>query len=67
MNMLPIIMALNNTTHLLTQQQMAMNRNHPVSSQSKKEEDKEYKPKHAEEEKEYKPKHAKKEEEYLSI
>lgn len=67
MNMLPIIMALNNTTHLLTQQQMTMSRNHPASPQPKKEEDKEYKPKHAKEEEEYKPKHAKKEEEYLSI
>ena len=65
--MLPIIMALNNTTHLLTQQQMTMNRNHPTPSQSKKEENKEYKPKHAKKEKEYEPKHAKKEEEYLSI
>lgn len=67
MNMLPIIMALNNTTHLLTQRQMMASSNHPVPSQPKKEEDKEYKPKHAKEEEEYKPKHAKKEEEYLSI
>ena len=53
MNMLPIIMALNITTHLLTQQQMMVSRNRPTPSQSKKEEDKEYKPKHAKEEKEY--------------
>jgi len=67
MNMLPIIMALNNTTNLLTQQQMIMSRNHSTLSQFEKEEDKEYKPKHGKEEKEYEPKHAKREEEHLSI
>lgn len=67
MNTLPIIMALNNTTHLLNQQQMMMSRNHSTPSQFEKEEDKEYKPKHGKKEKEYEPKHAKREEEHLSI